>query len=62
MPALVSRRDEVVLPFGRRLTCCRCGAHAWIELSLGELDCQRADPTVFEDWTCDRCVDREGNS
>jgi hypothetical protein len=62
MPALVSRRDEVFLPFGRRLTCCRCGAHEWIELNLGELDRQRADPAVFEDWTCDRCVDREVDS
>jgi hypothetical protein len=53
------RSDRPLPAFGRRLVCCRCGAHEWVELSLGELDRQRADPALFDDWTCDRCVDRE---
>jgi hypothetical protein len=61
MPMLVCRRDEVFLPFGRRLACCRCGAREWIELTLTELDRQR-QAAVFEDWMCDRCVDREMDS
>ena len=60
MPALVSRRDEVFLLFGQRLTCFRCGAEMWVELALAELDRQRADPDSFGDWPCDRCYDATG--
>jgi hypothetical protein len=49
--------DRPISPFGRRLECCLCGAHLWVELSLEELNAQRADPKTFNDWTCDGCHD-----
>jgi hypothetical protein len=43
----------------RGLNWVTCGAFEWLEISLADVDRQRADPQILSDWRCDRCTDRK---
>jgi hypothetical protein len=49
--------DRPIPVFGWKPTCCRCGAPAWQELSLADIDYLRAHLTDVPDFWCDRCWD-----